>query len=233
MLTSAEMSKSAKIGKIVILLNVLVLSTQYSTIQSVELMAAKVNTTISTNNNSSDPQLFQLTNNKIGIAILQPAAQDPQYSAEQKISIVAVGRDGGIDFTTDSMENDGSNQQHQQQQQQQQQASAKIMLPKTLIEDANRGYNTSETSQQTSVQLIYFNDDSLFQVVESSSQPNNKNASSSEVSKIVSGVFSLKVIITTQFLLLLLLLFFLLMLISNSLTIPEFFGKLKFNGKII
>ena len=231
MLTSAEMSKSAKIGKIVILLNVLVLSTQYSTIQSVELMAAKVNTTISTNNNSSDPQLFQLTNNKIGIAILQPAAQDPQHSAEQKISIVAVGRDGRIDFTTDSMENDGSNQQ--QQQQQQQQASAKIMLPKTLIEDANRGYNTSETSQQTSVQLIYFNDDSLFQVVESSSQPNNKNASSSEVSKIVSGVFSLKVIITTQFLLLLLLLFFLLMLISNSLTIPEFFGKLKFNGKII
>ena len=161
----------------------------YSIIQSVEMLATKININSTTNNNSeTGDQIYQLSNDKIGLAILPIFDDKTDSFTRQKISITKESssengaNEGKVGFTRNAETNDIE----------QITTPIEITLPRTLIEDANRGH--SATTKRKTVQFVYFNDDSLFPVM--SPRRNDSPVENATISKIVSGVFSLKVIPT-------------------------------------
>ena len=181
-------------------------------------MATKINRNNSSSNNNQETtqQIYQLSNNKIGLAILPESNKDNNKTNEsQKISITkrrqasllpSTGNnknENGATTTNNNVDDDGNSGKITFKSTNDRtgndegniidnniETPVEIRLPKTLIQDAYHGnaISSNNNSIARSIQLVYFTDDSLFPVM-----PLTKNASTIKNVKVVSGVFSLKV----------------------------------------
>ena len=117
----------------------------------------------------NNTHIFQLSNHKIGLAVF-PYDSTETFS-EQTVDI-NVEEQKDVEFELlNHQKSENINEQN-----------IRIILPKTLLKDAD----SNKTSKVGSIQLVYYKDDSLFPTL-----PTNERLISKTT--VISGVFSLNV----------------------------------------